>query len=201
MQNKWLKIALLFSLGINLAAVFLLFDFKSVEPEKDFRRGSPDRERRDGPPSWIQPGREAEVDSLVKSYMAKLQIVRSQLWEKRVQLIDKLREEEPDTLQIMGLIEELAVYQTELEKITARQLLELKPNLDPEKKDIFIKIFEERMMQHRDRRRRDSDRERMPPPDSSAVNKDMSNPHKTSWQNRHLDSREERRIMDKMFGF
>lgn len=106
-------------------------------------------------------------------------------WGKRRELIELLQEEVPDTSRIMELIDELAVFQTKIEKITARQILKLIPYLDPEKRDIFIRIFEERMMQVRERRG-EGDRGR-PKPDSSSTSYDAPYRSRSNRGYSHLD--------------
>jgi hypothetical protein len=90
---------------------------------------------------------------LMHNYSLESREVRDKLYKKRHALFEVLKNEQPDTTKIMEIIDELSIFQNKLEKITVRQILQLKPNLDPEKRDIFLRRFEENIRRGGDRRR------------------------------------------------
>ena len=110
---------------------------------------------------------------LMRNYSMETQEVRNKLIEKRRELFNALKDEESDTTKIMEIIDNLSSYQNKLEKMTVRQILRLKPTLDPEKRDIFIRRFEEHIRRSGDRRR-DNGRER-----------GRSDSNSMSWDKRH----------------
>ncbi|MDZ7270540.1 MAG: periplasmic heavy metal sensor [candidate division KSB1 bacterium] len=146
MRNKWMFLALVFSLTVNVVAIVTLAVFWLTRPkEKPWR-----------PPRWssetrvrFHPETDEVVGKMVQDYFARAQREKAALRATRLKLVELLRQEVPDTVKIMATIDELARHQAELERITVRHLLGLKPRIGRERLDFLIRMFEQRAMEHR----------------------------------------------------
>ncbi len=145
MRNRWILLALIFSLTVNLVAVGTLGFFWLSKPKKPPRQPRWTSEAR----PRFHPEADEEVAKMTREYFERAHKEKMALRTTRLQLVELLREESPDTNKIMAAIDELARHQTELERITVRHILRLKPHLGRERLDFLIRMFEQRAMEHR----------------------------------------------------
>ena len=145
MRSRWMFLALVFSLTVNLVAVGTLGFFWLSKPKRPPR---PARWTTEAPPPF-HPEADEAVAKMTQEYFARAQREKMALRATRLKLVELLREEKPDTNKIMAAIEELARHQAELERITVRHLLQLKPCIGRERLDILIRMFEQRAMERR----------------------------------------------------
>jgi Spy/CpxP family protein refolding chaperone len=139
-------VALAFSLTVNLVALVTLAVFWFSKPPG---RPAPQAHwRSEGRPRFHPEGDEV-VAKMVRDYFERAQKEKMSLRAARLQLVELLRQEKPDTTKIMAIIDELASHQAELERLTMRHLLALKPRIGKERLDFLIRMFEERAMEHR----------------------------------------------------
>lgn len=164
MRNRWLLVALVFSLTVNLVALVTLAVFWFSKPP---RKPVPQaRWRSEGRPRF-HPEEDEVVAKMVRDYLQRAQKEKMSLRAARLQLVELLRQEKPDTTKIMAIIDELASHQAELERLTVRHLLALKPRIGKERLDFLIRMFEERAMEHRGMAR--PPREPVPPPPEGGI--------------------------------
>lgn len=146
MRNRWMLLALIFSVTVNVVAIVTLVVFWLGRPKEKPPR--PPRWTSEARP-WFHPETDEVVAKMVQDYFARAQKERAALRATRLRLVELLREDEPDTVKIMATIDELARHQAELERITVRHLLGLKPRIGRERLDFLIRMFEQRAMEHR----------------------------------------------------
>ncbi len=152
-------LALVFSLTVNLVAIVTLAVFWLGRPKPKPPRA----------PRWtsearprFHPETDDVVAKMVEDYFARAQKEKAALRATRLKLVELLRQDQPDTLQIMATVDELARHQAELERITVRHLLRLRPRIGRERLDFLIRMFEQRAMEHKGMMR--GPKERGPPP-------------------------------------
>jgi len=139
-------LALIFSLTVNLVAVVTLGYFWLSRPkERPARKPRWTSEAR--PP--FHPEGDEVVTKLMREYFERAQKEKVALRAARLKLVELLREEKPDTNKIMAAVDELARHQAELERITVRHLLELRPHIPRDRLDFLMRMFEQRAMEHR----------------------------------------------------
>ena len=78
----------------------------------------------------LDPAQRQQVAALEKEYLARKQAGCGMLCAKRAQLIQALKQEEPDSRVLNGLVEEIGREQTALERATLDHLLAVSRHLD-----------------------------------------------------------------------
>jgi len=87
----------------------------------------------------------SEMESLRKTLDPKIEEIKKELKEKRVQLVNQLMESEPDREKIDIELSEIESLQTELQKIVIDHMLQEKKILSPEQQEIFFSIILKRL--------------------------------------------------------
>lgn len=82
-----------------------------------------------------------EMESLRKALEPKMEEIREELREKRVQLVSLLMESEPDIEKINFQLNDIESLQTELQKLVIEHLLQQKKILSPEQQKKFFSII------------------------------------------------------------
>ncbi|MBE0460677.1 MAG: periplasmic heavy metal sensor [Candidatus Aminicenantes bacterium] len=86
-----------------------------------------------------------EMESLREVLEPKIEEIKKELKEKRVLLINHLKESEPDREKINIELSEIESLQTDLQKIVIGHMLQEKKILSPEQQEIFFSIILKRL--------------------------------------------------------
>jgi len=86
-----------------------------------------------------------EMESLRKALEPKMEEIREELRDKRVQLVNLLMEAEADLEKINIQLKEIESLQTELQKLVIDHLLQEKKILSPEQQKKFFSIISKRL--------------------------------------------------------
>lgn len=148
MKIKILVIALILSMGINVGVVITLVQHwryrKRLEERLPLKS-----------PSWYHsPMRrmlglsKEQFDAIEKTreeMHSKIMPKREKLRRKRRELMDLLREPEPQKERLDSLLHEVAELQTEIELFIFEDILKMKEILTPEQEERFFELFNKRL--------------------------------------------------------
>lgn len=147
MKRKLLILGLIFSVSINvgiLGNIGYRWLKKSGE-ERHQREGTHSPMGFLGKELSLSQSKAREMESLRKALEPKMEEIREELREKRVQLVNLLMESEPDLEKINIQINKIESLQTELQKHVVDLLLQEKKMLSPEKQKKFFSIILKRL--------------------------------------------------------
>jgi Spy/CpxP family protein refolding chaperone len=150
MRNKWLILALVFSVMVNAAAVGTI-GFHAWKVRRIARLwpypGGPMR----GPIRGLMhrslslnPAQMRELDAH-REQMAK-EIERNQkgLVETRIRMMELLRSPEPDSTEVEAALQEMAAFQMSIQRTVFRNLLQMKRELTPEQQEKLLRMMARR---------------------------------------------------------
>jgi len=157
MKKNLLILGLILSGGINIG-VLAAIGYNRLE--KSCKEGHTEEERHAAVTFLIKeldlsPAQEKEIESLRKSLELKVEEIGTKLREKRVQLVDLLKESQPDLEKINNQLSEIETLQTELQKMAITNLLQEKKILSPEQQEKFFSIILKRLFHEEDHRNGD----------------------------------------------
>ena len=89
----------------------------------------------------LSPAQRGEVASLEKGFMEQKNKSCELLCEKRAQLIQLLRQPEPDRTLMARLVDEIGQEQTALERATVEHLMAVREKLDPSQRERFTALM------------------------------------------------------------
>jgi len=87
----------------------------------------------------------SEMESFRKNLDPKMEEIKKELREKRIQLVDYLIKSEEDREKINIKLSEIEFLQTELQKIVIDHMLQEKKILSAEQQEIFFSIISKRL--------------------------------------------------------
>ena len=147
MKERLLILALIFSLGLNIGILgsvgYNWLKGKCKERHSIEAGHSPMRVL--AKELNLSESQAKEMEALRKSLEPKMEKIREELREKKVQLVNLLKESEPDLEKINIQLSEIESLQTELQKLVIRHLLQEKNILTPEQQDKFFSIISKRL--------------------------------------------------------
>jgi Spy/CpxP family protein refolding chaperone len=132
LKNRLIFWLLIFLVIINLTALITFMVIYSTHKSFQVQQSQ-------GKPGMIfrqelslTPSQSAEVDSLMAVYRKSTDPVREHIRDYRVQLLDELAKDHPDTTVMNGCIAEITVLQKQMQKASVNQYLALKGLCSPE---------------------------------------------------------------------
>jgi len=102
----------------------------------------------------LSKAQEKKIETLNKSFYAKVEDIRAQLDQKRAELGELLRETSPNQERIRDKVSEIAFLQAQLQKETIDQLERIRSILTPEQQEKFLSLIRKRLHPKKQRRRR-----------------------------------------------
>jgi Spy/CpxP family protein refolding chaperone len=149
MKSKVIILLLVVSLGINIGLILWL-TLPRPSPRRieayDIRHGW-----RKGKLRYRLNLLESQVkaiEAIQETTFGKIWAIRETLTVKRQELINILRESQPDNFKLQQLVKEIADLQTEIELGLAENILALKKVLTPEQQEQFFELFQKRLGHH-----------------------------------------------------
>ncbi len=85
------------------------------------------------------------LQSLLPEHRRRVQEARQRLAQKRLELFDLIKAENPDWGAIQAKVKEISALQGGLEEEIARFLLEFKQHLRPEQQTVFVNLVQTRL--------------------------------------------------------
>lgn len=146
MKIRTLIYLVILLLTVNVAAICTMVYNRMASPRQEMRMplGGPD-----GPPPGEMPKLSAEereviensrrqIDSVVSPIIAKIE-------DQRRELMEELKNDNPDTTRAYQLITEIGVLQSAIHKHMVGQILNDRSSLRPEQRKRFLKMIEDRL--------------------------------------------------------
>jgi Spy/CpxP family protein refolding chaperone len=93
----------------------------------------------------LKPNQIQRMQGLRLSFEEEVETLRQQMEEKRLQLIDEVKNPSPDLKYIDRVVDELSELQGEVQKKTIRNLLKDKELLTPGQQERYFSMFEKYM--------------------------------------------------------
>jgi len=147
MKKKLLILCLTFSVAINIGVLGSAgYSWLKISGEE-----RPHQEEKHSPMSFLgkelslSQSQAREMESLRKALEPKMEEIREELRDKRVQLVNLLMEAEADLEKINIQLNEIESLQTELQKLVIDHLLQEKKILSPEQQKKFFSIISKRL--------------------------------------------------------
>ncbi|MCD6333740.1 MAG: periplasmic heavy metal sensor [Candidatus Latescibacteria bacterium] len=146
MRNKWLILALVFSVMVNAAAIGTIgFHWWKV---RRIVRPLP-------PPGGPMRGLMHRALSLNPTQMRKLDAHRKQMTEEiernkkglvenRIRLMQLLRSSEPDSAEVEAALQEMGAFQMAIQRTVFFNLLQMKRELTPEQQEKLLRMMARR---------------------------------------------------------
>ena len=146
MRTKWLMLALVFSVVVNLVAVGTVgFHWWKV------RSAGPPFPPFPGPmlkplhrPLSLEPGQIKELEAQRRRIGEEIQDIRRDLFQDRARLMQLLRSPDPDSMEVEKVLQEIASSQIALERNIIHSILRMKQVLTPEQREKLLRMLEER---------------------------------------------------------
>lgn len=145
MKIRTLVYLVILLLAVNVAAISTIIYYRVTAPRGEMRMpfGAGD-----GPPPGDMPKLSKEemkmmiesrkqVDSMVAPFVDEMSTHRREL-------IEVLKDDDPDTVRVYKLIEEIGVLQSAIQKQMVAQFLKDRDSLRPEQRERLLKMIEER---------------------------------------------------------
>jgi len=146
MKSKVIILLLIISLGINIGLIVRLTLQRPMVKrfeERDIRHG------------WRQGGLRHRLDlnenqlkaieAMHETTFVKMDVIRETLELKREELINIIKESQPDKAKIQTLIKEIANMQAQIELGFTENILMMKKVLTPEQQQQFFDVFKRRL--------------------------------------------------------
>ncbi|MBI4722124.1 MAG: Spy/CpxP family protein refolding chaperone [Candidatus Stahlbacteria bacterium] len=157
MKVKVLAIALIISLGINVGTIVRVvhngqYSIRFGEKEPFLPPGPfqppPEHILQHSHLRYKLELTEEQINAMVsihKETRSKIIPISHELSVKRSQLMDLLKESEPDEVRLDTLFKEVANLQIEIERYVFEDIRQMKEILTPEQKQQFFELFQERL--------------------------------------------------------
>ena len=147
MRRNWLLYLVIFSLALNFGTigtfVYLHYQDQAQRLSRDLPPPLPMREL------WqtlkLDETQRQAVRGLFSQHRAKVEAIRSELFQRRQELFELLKAETPDLPAIHAKIEEISASQGKLEEELVRHLLEFRKELKPEQRTAFLNLVQTRL--------------------------------------------------------
>ncbi|MBN1883508.1 MAG: periplasmic heavy metal sensor [Deltaproteobacteria bacterium] len=144
MSRNTLIILLILSVALNLGLIGTMALRHVVTPETTI---SPDSF---GFHTWLGDGmlddaQRETIDEIISKNQEEMNDIKNELSQKRFELTELMRQDEPDPDAVELKIAEIADLQRELEQMIAEQMMEVHAVLTPEQAEIFTTHMEERL--------------------------------------------------------
>ena len=146
MRKRWLILALVFSVMVNVATIgtigFHWWKVRSVDhlppppPELMLR---PLRRPLDLTPDQMQ-----ELGAQRRRISEEIRGIRKDLFESRARLMELLRSPDPDSMAVEEILQEIASAQVALERKVIHNILRMKRTLTPEQREKLLQMMERR---------------------------------------------------------
>jgi uncharacterized membrane protein len=191
MQKRWMLFALILSAVFNIAFLgalgYRLYARKHLPPV--FRRHDP--LRRDLPPPGLErmglrDDQRKQLKKLWEEMFPRIHEVRGRLNRERDAMVLLLKQDKPDTVQIIQRLIRIGELQFQIEKLLVFQMLKEKEFLDPQQREAYLQMILRRMG---DRRPGDRENPRWQQPGL----KSMKNDRHTPWHPNRPNSNKERK--------
>lgn len=146
MRMKVIILLLIISLGINVGLIFCLVRHRPMPSrfeERDIRRGwrwGGLRHRLN-----LNENQLKAIEVMHESTFEKMNVLRETLELKRAELINSLKESQPDNSKIQSLIKEIANRQAQIELGFIENILAMKKILTPDQQQQFFELFKGRL--------------------------------------------------------
>lgn len=147
MRTKWLTIALVFSVIVNVAGIGTIgyhwWRVRSV----DHPLGPPPPEMMLRPlrrPLSLSPDQMRELEAQRRRISEEIRGIRRDLSESRVRLMQLLRSPDPDSTAVEEVLQEIASSQVALERKVIHNILRMRKVLTPEQREELLRMMERR---------------------------------------------------------
>lgn len=146
MKSKILILLLVVSVGINIGLILWLAlprPMPKIIEERDIKHGW-----RRGKLRYrlnLDEGQLKKIEAIQETIFGKMEAVRETLEVKRQELINILKEPQPDNSKIQQLIKEIANLQTEIELGLTKNILAIKKILTAKQQEQFFELFKRRL--------------------------------------------------------
>ena len=150
MRNKWLILALLFSVMVNAAAIgtigFHWWKVRRIErpfpppggPMRDPARGLMHRALS------LNPAQMRKLDAHREQMAEEIERNRKGLAKTRIRMMQLLRSPEPDSTEVEAMFQEMAAFQMAIQRTVFRNLLRMKRELTPEQQEKLLRMMARR---------------------------------------------------------
>ena len=147
MRRNWLLYLVIFSLALNFGTigtfVYLHYQDQAQRLSRDLPPPLPMRDL------WqtlkLDETQRQAVRGLFSQHRAKVEAIRSELFQRRQELFELLKAETPALPVIHAKIEEISASQGKLEEELVRHLLEFRKELKPEQRTAFLNLVQTRL--------------------------------------------------------
>ncbi len=146
MKRNWLLYLVIFSLALNFGTIATLVYLRYQDKAQRLSQEMP-------PPMalralWgalnLDPQQRQAVRGLFPEHRARVMELRRQLSQKRREIFDLIKGEEPALAPMQAKVRELSELQGQLEEELVRFLLEFKKRLKPEQQAAFLNLMQAR---------------------------------------------------------
>ena len=147
MRRNWLLYLVIFSLALNLGTIGTIAYLRYQDQAQRLSREMP-------PPLpmrdlWrtlkLDETQRQAVRGLFVQHRAKVEAIRSELFQRRQELFELLKAETPALAVIRAKIGEISASQGKLEEELVRHLLEFRKELKPEQRVAFLDLVQTRL--------------------------------------------------------
>ena len=148
MRTKWLIIALVFSVVVNVAAVGTIgYHWWKVHSAEPPLPPSPPPEAMLRPlrrPLNLTPDQMQKMGAQRRRISEEVRGIRKDLFESRARLMELLRSPDPDSMAVEEILQEIASAQVALERKVIHNIFRMKRTLTPEQREKLLKMMERR---------------------------------------------------------
>ena len=146
MRAKWLMLALVFSVVVNLVAVGTVgFHWWKV------RSAGPPFPPSPGPMLKplhrhlsLEPDQMKELEAQRRRIGEEIRDIQRDLFQDRARLMQLLRSPDPDSMEVESILQEIASSQIALERKVIHSILRMKQVLTPEQREELLRMLEQR---------------------------------------------------------
>lgn len=147
MRTRWLTVALVFSVMVNVAAIGTIgyhwWKVRSVDhplPPPHRPMLKPLRH----PPLSLTPDQMQGLEAQRRRITEEIREIRSNLFKSRARLMELLRSPDPDSMAVEEILQEIASSQIALERTVIHNILRMRQVLTPEQREKLLQMIEQR---------------------------------------------------------
>jgi len=148
MRTKWLIIALVFSVVVNVVAIGTIgFHWWKVRRVGPPLPPSPPPEAMLRPlrrPLNLTPDQMQKLGAQRRKILEEIRGIRKDLFESRARLMELLRSPDPDSMAVEKVLQDIASSQIALERKVIHSILRMKQALTPEQREKLLQMMERR---------------------------------------------------------
>ena len=148
MRTKWLIIALMFSVVVNVAALgtigFHWWKVRGVRPPLPPFPPPKEMLRPLRRPLDLTSDQMQELGTQRRRISEEIRGIRKDLLDSRARLMELLRSLDPDSMAVEEILQEIASSQVALERKVIHSILRMKRTLTPEQREKLLQMMERR---------------------------------------------------------